>query len=78
MNVTETIDLDMKSSSEDMSALFINLGNRTVGDLEKVLLDPRVNANFTGFNLFNYDLRSIDDRVKEDDSDTPAASPALL
>jgi len=60
------IDLDMATSTVEGSALFINLGNRTVADLEAVLLDPRNNANFTGFNLFNYDLRSIDDRIKED------------
>ena len=44
-----------------------------------MLLDPRSGKaaadNFTGFNLFNYDLRSINDRMQEDDTtDGPVPS----
>jgi len=69
------IDLDMATDATEMSALFIDLGGRTVGDLTDVISDARDGnpTNFRGFNQFHYDLRSIDDRIQEDDPDTPTA-----
>jgi len=60
------------------SGKVIKLNNRTVNDLKAVILDPRSGKaaadNFTGFNLFNYDLRSINDRISEDDTtDSPTS-----